>query len=139
MELAWHYDWSRVSEFYLSNHKIVYVYLVLEGVTGYVLLVLILSFSPFSIQDAMIHMRASEPVESAESVESGDEVAQPKDLDIMTQVLGPRSRQYKGYGSMPKLKLVGGSRTASSRGTYQDHEKDKVIATLKEQVTTQAK
>ncbi|KAM7481710.1 hypothetical protein LguiB_006293 [Lonicera macranthoides] len=76
--------------------------------------------------DAMIHMRASQPVESAGSVEPGEEVAQPKDLNIMTQVLGPRSRHHKGYGSIPRLKAVGGSRATSSRGTYQDHEKDKV-------------
>ncbi|KAM7465893.1 hypothetical protein LguiB_013455 [Lonicera macranthoides] len=88
--------------------------------------------------DAMIHMRASQLVESAGSVEPGEEVAQPKDLNIMTQVLGPRSRHHKGYGSMPRLKAVGGSRATSSRGTYQDHEKDKVITTLKEQVATQA-
>ncbi|KAM7497498.1 hypothetical protein LguiA_021912 [Lonicera macranthoides] len=87
--------------------------------------------------DAMIHMRASQPVESAGSVEFGEEVAQLKDLNIMTQVLGPRSRHHKGYGSMPRLKAVGGNRVTSSRGTYQDHEKDKVIATLKEQVVTQ--
>ncbi|KAM7468357.1 hypothetical protein LguiB_015919 [Lonicera macranthoides] len=86
----------------------------------------------------MAHLRASQLVESAGSVESGDEVAQPKDLEIMTQVLGSRSRHYKGYGSMPRLKAVGGSRATSSRGTYQDHEKDKVIATLKEQVASQA-
>ncbi|KAM7461978.1 hypothetical protein LguiA_030099 [Lonicera macranthoides] len=88
--------------------------------------------------DAMAHLRASQPVESARSVESGDEVAQPKELEIMTQVLGSRSRHHKGYGSMQRLKVVGGSRATSSRGTYQDHEKDKVIATLKEQVTSQA-
>ncbi|KAM7524794.1 hypothetical protein LguiA_014696 [Lonicera macranthoides] len=88
--------------------------------------------------DAMAHLRASQPIESAGSVESGDEVAQPKDLEIMTQVLGSRSRHHKGYGSMPRFKAVGGSRATSSRGTYQDHEKDKVIATLKEQVASQA-
>ncbi|KAM7468963.1 hypothetical protein LguiA_007146 [Lonicera macranthoides] len=87
--------------------------------------------------DAMTHMRASQPVESAGSVESGDEVAQPKDLEIMTQVLGPRSRHHKGYGSMPRLKAVGGSRATSSRSTYDDREKDKIIATLKEQVASQ--
>ncbi|KAM7469781.1 hypothetical protein LguiA_007964 [Lonicera macranthoides] len=87
--------------------------------------------------DAMTHMRASQPVESAGSVESGDEVAQPKDLEIMTQVLGPRSRHHKGYGSMPRLKAVGGSRATSSRSTYEDREKDKIIATLKEQVASQ--
>ncbi|KAM7507247.1 hypothetical protein LguiA_017700 [Lonicera macranthoides] len=81
---------------------------------------------------------AKHPVESAGSVEPGEEVAQPKDLNIMTQVLGPRSHHHKGYGSMPRLKAVGGSRATSSRGTYQDHEKDKVITTLKEQVATQA-
>lgn len=32
----------------------------------------------------MTHMRASQPVESAGFVESGEEVAQPKDLNIMT-------------------------------------------------------
>ncbi|KAM7464339.1 hypothetical protein LguiA_032460 [Lonicera macranthoides] len=93
---------------------------------------------PSTSSDAMAHLRASQPVESAGSVESGDEVAQPKDLEIMTQVLGSRSRHHKGYGSMPRLKAVGGSRATSSRGTYQDHEKDKVIATLKEQVASQA-
>ncbi|KAM7497870.1 hypothetical protein LguiA_022284 [Lonicera macranthoides] len=39
---------------------------------------------------------------------------------------------------MPRLKEVGGSRATSSRGTYQDHEKDKVIITLKEQLATQS-
>jgi len=86
----------------------------------------------------MIKIRDSQPVESAGSVESGEEVAQPKDLEIMTQVLGPRSRYHKGYGSMPRLKSVGGNRAASSRGTSQDREKDEIIAALKEQVATQA-
>ncbi|KAM7519300.1 hypothetical protein LguiB_018262 [Lonicera macranthoides] len=81
-----------------------------------------------SSTDAMIHMRASQPVEFVGSVEPGEELAKPKDLDIVTQ----------GYGSLPRLKAVGGNRATSSRGSYQDHEKDKVIATLKEQVATQA-
>ncbi|KAM7523340.1 hypothetical protein LguiA_013242 [Lonicera macranthoides] len=84
----------------------------------------------------MIHMRAFQPVEFAGSVEPSEEVAQPKDLDIVTQVLGPQSHHHKGYGFMPRLKAVEGNRETSNRGSYQDH--DKVIATLKEQVATQA-
>ncbi|KAM7507635.1 hypothetical protein LguiA_018088 [Lonicera macranthoides] len=61
-------------------------------------------------KDAMAHLRASQPVES------GDE----------------------GIWFYGRLKAVGGSRATNSRGTYQDHEKDKVIATLKEQVASQA-
>ncbi|KAM7481021.1 hypothetical protein LguiB_005604 [Lonicera macranthoides] len=88
--------------------------------------------------DIYASFSADSPVESVGSVESGKEVAQPKDLDIMTQVLGLRSRYHKGYGSMPRLKTVGGNRAASSRGTYQDHEKDQVIATLEERLAAQA-
>ncbi|KAM7461665.1 hypothetical protein LguiA_029786 [Lonicera macranthoides] len=39
---------------------------------------------------------------------------------------------------MPRLKAIGGSRAASNRGIYQDHEKDKIIAICKEQVASQA-
>lgn len=46
----------------------------------------------------MTKLRDSQPVKSTESDEFGEEVAQPKDLDIVTQVLGPRSRYHKGYG-----------------------------------------
>ena len=57
---------------------------------------------------------------------------------VLQSVWAPRSRYHKGYGSMPRLKSVGGNRAASSKGTSQDREKDEIIATLKEQVATQA-
>ncbi|XP_030493808.2 uncharacterized protein LOC115709754 isoform X1 [Cannabis sativa] len=93
--------------------------------------------------DAMTQIRDSQPPtaaatgESAGSTEYGEEVAQPKDLEIMTEVLGPRSRYHKGYGSMPRLKAIGGNRAVNVRSIIQEREKDTAITVLKEQVAIQ--
>ncbi|XP_062116882.1 uncharacterized protein LOC133830820 isoform X2 [Humulus lupulus] len=91
--------------------------------------------------DAMTLIRDSQPAaatgESAGSTEYGEEVAQPKDLEIMTEVLGPRSRYHKGYGSMPRLKAIGGNRAMNVRSIIQEREKDTAITVLREQVAIQ--
>ena len=35
-------------------------------------------------------------------------------MDIVTDVLGPRSRYKKGFGGLPRLKAIGAKRAASS-------------------------
>ncbi|KZV30912.1 S-adenosylmethionine-dependent methyltransferase (SAM or AdoMet-MTase) isoform 1 [Dorcoceras hygrometricum] len=67
----------------------------------------------------MIEFRSTQS-ESEVSVSSIDNMHQPKDVDIMTQVLGPRSRYVKGLGPLPKLSIVGGSRATNLRTTYHD-------------------
>ncbi|KAF4351269.1 hypothetical protein F8388_019657 [Cannabis sativa] len=100
-------------------------------------------FSSEDQKDAMTQIRDSQPPtaaatgESAGSTEYGEEVAQPKDLEIMTEVLGPRSRYHKGYGSMPRLKAIGGNRAVNVRSIIQEREKDTAITVLKEQVAIQ--
>lgn len=47
------------------------------------------------------------------SVSLVDNVHQPKDVNIMTQVLGSRSRYIKVLGPLPKLSTVGGSRATN--------------------------
>ncbi|KAG6500797.1 hypothetical protein ZIOFF_040652 [Zingiber officinale] len=49
-----------------------------------------------------------------------DNVRQPKDVNIMTQVLGSRSRYMKGLGPLPKLSIVGGSRATNINSKRHD-------------------
>ncbi|KZV31141.1 hypothetical protein F511_11854 [Dorcoceras hygrometricum] len=67
----------------------------------------------------MIEFRSTQP-ESEVSVSVVDNMHQPKDVDIMTQVLGSRSRYVKGLGPLPKLSVVGGSKATNLRATCRD-------------------
>lgn len=61
----------------------------------------------------MVEVRSTQP-QGEVSVSLVNNVHQPKDVDIMTQVLGSRSRYIKGLGPLPKLSIVGGSRPQTS-------------------------
>ncbi|KAG6523572.1 hypothetical protein ZIOFF_013433 [Zingiber officinale] len=64
-----------------------------------------------------------------------DNVRKPKNDNIMTQVLGSRSRYVKGLGPLPKLSVVGGSRaTKFSSKHHDDYGK---FATMKKTIDEQ--
>lgn len=60
----------------------------------------------------MVEVRLTQ-VEGEMYVSTVDNVHQPKDVSIMTQVLGSRSRYVKGLGPLPKLSVVGGPRATN--------------------------
>ena len=72
----------------------------------------------FIVQTEMTERRASQsttPVSSATSCVGDNVDGQfPHDMDIVTDVLGPRSRYKKGFGGLPRLKAIGAKRAASS-------------------------
>ena len=81
-------------------------------------------------------------VESIESVKSHTPVEQLtpfKDADIMTQVLGSRSRYQKGVGQLPRLSKVGGVRALSSSSSTSTavREQAETIATLQQKIEQQ--
>ncbi|KAG6492807.1 hypothetical protein ZIOFF_047774 [Zingiber officinale] len=69
--------------------------------------------------DEMVDLRLTQS-ESEEFTSTVDNVCQPKDVNIMTQVLGSRSRYVKGLGPLPKLSVVGGSRATNISSKYHD-------------------
>ena len=72
----------------------------------------------FIVQTEMTERRASQsttPVSSAASCVGDNVDGQfPPDMDIVMDVLGPRSHYKKGFGGLPKLKAIGAKRAASS-------------------------
>ena len=72
----------------------------------------------FIVQTEMTERRASQstaPVSSAVSCVGDNVDGQfPPDMDIVTDVLGPRSRYKKGFWGLPRLKAIGTKRAASS-------------------------
>ena len=72
----------------------------------------------FIMQTKMTERWASQsmaPVSSAASCVGDNVDGQfPPDMDIVTDVLGPRSRYKKGFGGLPRLKAIGAKRAASS-------------------------
>ncbi|KAG6527410.1 hypothetical protein ZIOFF_009509 [Zingiber officinale] len=64
-----------------------------------------------------------------------DNVRQPKDVNIMTQVLGSRSRYVKGLCSLPKLSVVSGSRATNISSKHLDDFGK--FATMKETIDEQ--
>ncbi|KZV22027.1 hypothetical protein F511_40406 [Dorcoceras hygrometricum] len=68
---------------------------------------------------SMIEFRSTQP-ESEVFVSAVDNMHQPKDVDIMTQVLGSRPRYVKGLGPLPKLSVVDGSRATNLMATCHD-------------------
>ncbi|XP_042385812.1 uncharacterized protein LOC121977289 [Zingiber officinale] len=67
----------------------------------------------------MVDLRLTQS-ESEEFTSTVDNVRQPKDVNIMTQVLGSRSRYVKGLGPLPKLSVVGGSRATNISSRHHD-------------------
>ncbi|XP_042423876.1 uncharacterized protein LOC122011555 [Zingiber officinale] len=67
----------------------------------------------------MVEIRSTQ-LESEVSVSTIDNVRHPKDADIMTQVLGSRSRYIKGLGPLPKLSIAGGPRATNISSKYND-------------------
>ncbi|KAG6527462.1 hypothetical protein ZIOFF_009564 [Zingiber officinale] len=67
----------------------------------------------------MVDLRLTQS-ESEEFTSTVDNVHQPKDVNIMTQVLGLRSRYVKGLGPLPKLSVVGGSRATNISSKHHD-------------------
>ncbi|KAG6527403.1 hypothetical protein ZIOFF_009502 [Zingiber officinale] len=64
-----------------------------------------------------------------------DNVRQPKDVNIMTQVLGSRSRYVKGLSPLPKLSVVGGSRATNISSKH--HDDYGKFATMKKTIDEQ--
>lgn len=83
--------------------------------------------------------QASNAEESATPLSgSEDETTQPKDLNIMTEVLGSRSRYQKGYGALPRLKVVGGTRASLNNNNNRSRQEDQQeIASLKAKLAQQ--
>ncbi|XP_073120394.1 uncharacterized protein [Henckelia pumila] len=67
----------------------------------------------------MIELRSTQ-LEGEVSASTVDNVHQPKDLNIMTQVLGSRSQYVKGLGPLPKLSVVGGARATNVNSKHCD-------------------
>lgn len=77
----------------------------------------------------MVRRRASESSRVVTS-DQGDATEFPADMEIVSDVLGSRSRHKKGFGSLPRLKAFGGkgARTlTSSSGTHQQEDIDKIV------------
>ncbi|KAG6482886.1 hypothetical protein ZIOFF_059525 [Zingiber officinale] len=67
----------------------------------------------------MVDLRLTQS-ESEEFTSTVDNVRQPKDINIMMQVLGSWSHYVKGLGPLPKLSVVGGSRATNISSKYDD-------------------
>ncbi|KAG6500225.1 hypothetical protein ZIOFF_040068 [Zingiber officinale] len=65
----------------------------------------------------MVDLRLTQS-KSEEFTFTVDNVRQPKDVNIMMQVLGSWSRYVKGLGPLPKLSVVGGSRATNISSKY---------------------
>ncbi|XP_075482370.1 uncharacterized protein LOC142522719 [Primulina tabacum] len=74
----------------------------------------------------MVEVRSTQP-EGEVSVSTIDNVNKPKDVNIMTQVLGSRSRYVKGLGPLPKLSIVGGPRATNISSKHND-DGEKIMA-----------
>ncbi|XP_073123843.1 uncharacterized protein [Henckelia pumila] len=74
----------------------------------------------------MVEVRSTQP-EGEASDSTINNVHQPKDVDIMTQVLASRSRYVKGLGPLPKLSIVGGPR-ATNMNLKHNHGGEKIMA-----------
>ena len=72
----------------------------------------------FIVQTEMTERRASQsttPVSSTTSCVGNNVDGQfPPDMDIVTDVLGPRSHYKKGFGGLLRLRAIGAKRAASS-------------------------
>ena len=88
----------------------------------------------------MIQLKATQPVQPTEGVDLSsnastmEPISQPNDMDIMTQVMGSRSRYIKGLGPLPKLSVVGGTRVSSSSSYH--HVNAETIVELQEKLTS---
>ncbi|XP_073053779.1 uncharacterized protein [Primulina eburnea] len=76
--------------------------------------------------DEMVEVRSTQQ-EDEVSVSTIDNVHKPKDVNIMTQVLGSRSRYVKGLGPLPKLSIVGGPRATNISSKHND-DGEKIMA-----------
>ncbi|XP_060961843.1 uncharacterized protein LOC133032041 [Cannabis sativa] len=59
--------------------------------------------------EQMVEIAATQPAPTADEPEEPavDPTQYPRDLPVMTQVLGERSRHLRGFGHLPRLKGVG--------------------------------
>ena len=91
----------------------------------------------FIVQNEMTERRASQSTAPASSAAScvGDNVDGhfPPDMDIVTDVLGPRSRYKKGFGGLPRLKAIGAKRAASSSTSQMSRQLPPEVDTILQQ------
>lgn len=73
----------------------------------------------------MIQRRASQSTHMDSSNQGDNDL----DMDIVSDVLGSRSRHKKGFGSLPRLKAFGGkrARTSASINSMQQDHIDRII------------
>lgn len=77
----------------------------------------------------MIRRRDSQSTHDASS-DQGDNAQFPLHMDIVSDVLGSRSRYKKGFGPLPRLKAIGGKRarvSATTSSTQQNLQVDRIM------------
>ena len=79
----------------------------------------------------MVRRLASESSHVVTS-DQGDATQFPADMDIVSDVLGSRSRHKKGFGSLPRLKAFGGKRARTSTSSYSTQQQEHIDRITKE-------
>ncbi|XP_060969772.1 uncharacterized protein LOC133036996 [Cannabis sativa] len=71
--------------------------------------------------EQMVEIAATQPAPTADEPEEPavDPTQYPRDLPVMTQVLGERSRHLRGFGHLPRLKGVGAKRAPATHPSAQ--------------------